>query len=280
MKFDIKGMGRRGFMAMSAVAVGATVLSTAFSAQAATVEEIKKKGTITFGVVTDQPPFHFINASGQHEGYDYDISQMMAKELGVKVEYVPITSANRIPQLLTGKVDMLICVLGIYPDRAKVIQYVAPYASIIAAIYGPKDAPVKTLAELDGHSIAVEKGSSMDKSVTEAAPKGATIRRYDDASSTVQAFLSGQADYIGTFSHQFLSIEKSAPGKYGELVRLKEEFVGIAVAPQSKELGEWAGEFMAKHEKDGTLSEIYKKAFGTDFPKTPDAMEGITFTKK
>lgn len=280
MKFDIMGMGRRGFMALAAAAVSATVISTAFTAQAATVEEIKKKGTITFGVVTDQPPFHFINASGQHEGYDYDISQMMAKELGVKAEYVPITSANRIPQLLTGKVDMLICVLGIYPDRAKVIQYVAPYASIIASIYGPKDAKVTKLADMEGKSIAVEKGSSMDKSVTDAAPKGVTIRRYDDGSSTVQAFLSGQADYIGTYSHQFLSVEKAAPGKYGELVRLKEEFLGIAVAPDSKELGEWAGEFMSKHEKDGTLSELYKKSFGTDFPKVPASMEGITFTKK
>ncbi|TCN22791.1 transporter substrate-binding domain-containing protein [Sinorhizobium americanum] len=278
MKYDIKGMGRRGFMAMTAVAAAATMLAAAVPARAATVEEIKSKGTITFGIVTDQPPFSFINASGKNEGYDIDLSQMMAKELGVEAAYVPITSANRIPQLVTGKVDMLICVLGIYPDRAKVIQYVAPYAAISASIYGPKG--VTKIEELSGHSIAVEKGSSMDKSVTAAAPKDADIRRYDDASSAVQALLSGQVEYLGSYSHQFLGVEKAAPGKFVPNIVLKTEYLGIAVAPQSKELGEWAGEFMARHEKDGTLSEIYKKAFGTEFPEVPASMEGIPFTKK
>jgi polar amino acid transport system substrate-binding protein len=273
-------LGRRTFLAVSSIAL-ALAFSGAYQvrqAGAATIDEIKKKGTITFGIVTDQPPFSFINADGQNEGYDIDLTKLMAKELGVQTAYVPITSANRIPQLMTGKVDMLICVMGVYPDRAKVVQYVAPYAEIKAAIYGPKDGGVTKVEGLSGHSIGVEKGSSMDKAVTQAAPKDATIQRFDDASSAVQALLSGQVEYLGSYSHQFGGVEKAAPGKYAEKIVLSTEYEGIAVSPKSQELGKWAGEFMSKHKKDGTLSELYQKHFGTPFPDMPASMDGITFT--
>jgi polar amino acid transport system substrate-binding protein len=266
-------------MAFAAL-IAATTVPALRPANAATVDEIKKKGSITFGIVTDQPPFSFINAAGQNEGYDIDLTELMAKELSVQVNYVPITSANRIPQLLTGKVDMLVCVMGVYPDRAKVVQYVAPYAAINAAIYGPKSSGVTKVADLSGHSIAVEKGSSMDKAVTEAAPKDANIQRFDDASSAVQALLSGQVEYLGSYSHQFGGVEKAAPGKYAEKVVLSTEYEGIAVAPKSKELGEWAGDFMARHKKDGTLNTLYQEHFGTAFPDMPASMDGITFTMK
>ncbi len=275
------GLGRRSFLALASVAlaVGAAGLSNVRPAQAATLEEIKQKGTITFGIVTDQPPFSYINADGKNEGYDIDITQMMAKELGVNVAYVPITSANRIPQLMTGKVDMLICVMGVYPDRAKVVQYVAPYAEIKAAIYGPKDGVAK-IEELSGHSIAVEKGSSMDKAVTESAPKDANIQRFDDASSAVQALLSGQVEYLGSYSHQFGGVEKAAPGKYEQKIVLSTEYEGIAVSPKSTELGQWAGDFWTRHKKDGSLNALYQKHFGAPFPDMPATMDGITFTAK
>lgn len=276
------GLGRRGFLALASLSLmlGAAGGSFVRNAEGATLEEIKQKGTITFGIVTDQPPFSYINADGKNEGYDIDISQLMAKELGVDVAYVPITSANRIPQLITGKVDMLICVMGIFPDRAKVVQYVTPYAAIKAAIYGPKDGGVAKIEDLSGHSVAVEKGSSMDKAITEAAPSGTNIQRFDDASSAVQALLSGQVEYLGSYSHQFLGVDKAAPGKFAEKLVLKTEYEGIAVSPQSKELGKWAGEFWTKHKKDGVLNEFYQKHFKTEFPEMPTEMDGITFTAK
>jgi len=278
---NLQRLGRRSFLAATLALTASITMSAGLRhANAATVDEIKQKGTITFGIVTDQPPFSFINASGENEGYDIDITKLMAKELGVKVAYVPITSANRIPQLLTGKVDMLICVMGVYPDRAKVVQYVAPYAAINAAIYGPKDSTLSKVEDLSGHSIGVEKGSSMDKAVSDAAPKDATVQKFDDASSAVQALLSGQVEYLGSYSHQFGGVEKAAPGKYAQKIVLSTEYEGIAVSPQSKELGEWAGQFWDKIKKDGTLDKLYQDHFGTKFPDMPATMDGITFTAK
>ena len=149
-----------------------------------------------------------------------------------------------------------------------------------ADVYGAKDSKIAKVEELSGHSIAVEKGTSMDKAVTEAAPKDANIQRFDDASSAVQALLSGQVEFLGSYSHQFAGVEKAAPDKYAEKVVLSTEYEGIGVSPKSTDLGKWAGDFMARHNKDGTLDAFYKKYFGSSFPDLPTAMDGITFTMK
>jgi polar amino acid transport system substrate-binding protein len=273
-------VGRRAVLGAMAVAAALAGFATWGSpaARAETPDDIKKKGSITFGIVTDQVPFGFINDKGENDGYDISLARMMAKELGVEPKFQPITSANRIPQLLTGKVDMLICALGMYPDRAKVVQYVQPYAAIEAVVYGPKDSTVSKPADLAGHTIAVEKGSSMDKALTESAPKDATIRRYDDASSAIQALLSGQTEYLGSYSHEFASVNKANPDRFAPKIVLSTEYEGIAVRPHQKELTDWVNDFMSRHEKDGTLNALYKKWFGTDFPKMPASMEGIPYS--
>lgn len=278
MGFNIKSVTRRGILALSTAVISSVMLGQASIASAADLNEIKEQGTITFGIVTDQPPFGYINEKGENDGYNTDIMKLMAEELGVKPEYVTITSANRIPQLITGKVDMLVCVLGIYPDRAKVVQYVAPYASISAAIYGPADSAGTKLEELSGKSIGVEKASSMDKAVTDAAPKDANIQRFDDASSTVQALLSGQVDFIGSYDYQLATVFKEQPGKYAEKIVVSTEYDGIAVSPKSTELAKWTADFMKRHLADGSLSKIYEKHFGKPLPELPKTMEGINFT--
>ena len=60
---------------------------------------------------------------------------MVAKALGVKLELQQITGANRIPFLLTDKVDIVISVMGLTPERAKQIMFTAPYADTSLAVY-------------------------------------------------------------------------------------------------------------------------------------------------
>ena len=62
------------------------------------------------------------------EGFDIDLAEMVGKALGVKVELQQVTGANRIPYLLTDKVDLVISVMGLTPERAKQIMFTAPYA--------------------------------------------------------------------------------------------------------------------------------------------------------
>ena len=59
------------------------------------LEDILQAGVIRIGVPQDLPPFGSVTSSGQLEGYDVDVARLVAKDLGVKLELVPVASVNR-----------------------------------------------------------------------------------------------------------------------------------------------------------------------------------------
>src|SRR5215475_4075023 len=82
-------------------------------------EEILRKGVVRIAVPLDVPPFGSQNQAREPEGFDVELAGMVAKALGVKLELQQVTGANRIPFLLTDKVDIVISVIGLTPERAK-----------------------------------------------------------------------------------------------------------------------------------------------------------------
>ncbi|HYD65464.1 transporter substrate-binding domain-containing protein, partial [Azospirillum sp.] len=103
-------------LALAGAAVAA-VVAMAVPAGAQTVAEIKGKGKVTIGMLVDFPPFGITTADGKPDGYDADVAKLLAKHMGVPVEIVPVTGPNRIPYLLTNKVDVLVASLGITEER-------------------------------------------------------------------------------------------------------------------------------------------------------------------
>lgn len=272
--------GKRFFaLCASAVMSVVAVLSAATTANAVTLDEIRNRRVINIGIVTDQPPFSYIDGSGVNKGYDIDLTSMIAREMGVKVNYVQVTSANRISQLQTRRIDLLAMPFGIFPERAKVVRYVAPLAKNYEIIYGPVNVDLPSIEALIGRTVGVERGSSMDTAVTDKAPAGTKILRYDDASSAVQALLSGQVEFLGTFSHQFLGVESAAPGRFDAKVQLGASYLGYVVARDSEELAQWIGGVLQQRLKDGTLDKLYKAHFNADFPypEIPKEINGVTF---
>ena len=109
------------------------------TAMADRLQDILTAGVVRIGVPLDVPPFGSQNANREAEGFDVDMANMVAKALGVKLELTQITGANRLPFLLTDKVDIVISVMGLTPERAKQIMFSAPYANTSLAVYGPKN---------------------------------------------------------------------------------------------------------------------------------------------
>src|SRR2546423_3158662 len=89
------------------------------AAQAQTVDETIKRGKVIIGVNTTTPIFGILGKDGQPEGYDPDVARLVGKYLGVPVEFVPVTAANRISFLLSNRIDMIIALFGITPERAQ-----------------------------------------------------------------------------------------------------------------------------------------------------------------
>ena len=250
---------------MAAATVGAVALAVPAAAQ--TVDEIKSKGKLTIGMLVDFPPFGITTADGKPDGYDADVAKLLGKHMGVPVEIVPVTGPNRIPYLLTNKVDLLVASLGITPARAEQVQFSEPYAAIEIGLVAPANTKIKDAAELSGKRVGVARASTQDNALTAVAPKDARIMRFDDDASAVQAMLSGQVDALGLSNVVTKEIKKLAPqANYEMKFLLNRQVQGIAMRKGQDALLKWVNEFIETTKANGELNEIHKKWLGTDLP--------------
>lgn len=253
---------------MAMALVGASLMAGMAAAPAAaqTVESIKSAGTVKVGMLVDFPPFGIMNSSNQPDGYDADVAKLLAKELGVEVQIVPVTGPNRIPYLQSNQVDVLVASLGITEERAKNVDFSQPYAGIQIGVFGAEDVTVATPADLSGKTIGVARASTQDTAVTKVAPQDAKIQRFDDDASAVQALLSGQVELIGVSNVVAAQIEKAAPGRFGQKLSLSQQVQGIAVRKGSAELLAAVNQFVEKVKADGELNKIHEKWLGSPLP--------------
>ena len=273
-------INRRLFI-QGAAALGAAsfVMLPTGRAMAETVEDIKKRGKVRLGVLGDQPPWGFVDGEGKSAGYDVDFGKLMAKAMGVEPEFVTMTVAARIAQLMTNKVDFVIAVMGMYPERAKVVQFTQPYAALSIIVLGKKGAEIKTVADLAKLRVGVPRGAAQDNALTAQAPKGTDIRRFDDDSSTIQALLAGQVDAIGGNTTYMMNINKVAPNNdFEQKIVLNRQYMGVAMRPGQKELNAWLNAFIEKAHKDGELEALNQKWLGQPLPELPASLEGVPFT--
>jgi len=144
------------------------------------LQDVRSSGILRVAVPQDFPPFGTVGADLRAQGYDIDMARLVAKGLGVKVELVPVTSANRIPYLTTKKLDLVISSLGRSPEREKVIDFSTACAPFFNGVFGPADQKVSQVRDRAGKTIGVTRGSVEDLEPSRIAPATATIKRFDD----------------------------------------------------------------------------------------------------
>lgn len=240
----------------------------AATAHADTLDDIKQEGVLKVAVPQDFPPFGSIGTDMKPQGYDIDMATLIANDLGVDVELIPVTSANRIPFLTTGKADLVISSLGKNPDRAKVIDFSDPYAPFFNGVFGPKASTVKGAADLDGKVIAVTRGSIEDLELTKIAPDSATLKRFEDNNATISAFLSGQTDLIATGNVVAAAVAERTSGRDLEvkfLIKNSPCYVGVAKGDTA--LIAKVNDIIKTAREDGRLNDISQRWLNAPLPE-------------
>lgn len=246
----------------AALALG---LSTA-AATAQTPDEIRERGEVVIGIPVDFPPFGLMGVSGEPEGYDIDVANILAEELGVDVTLVPAAGQNRIPYLLSNRVDMIVSALGITPERAERVDYSQGYAGIEIAVYGPPDIEIENGDDLADLVVGVVLGATQDTAVTAIAPESTTIRRFDDNASTNQALLTGQVQVIGASNAVISLLDSTAPGQFETKFVMSSQLQGVAVRPGSDELLAFVNDVLTQMKQDGRLNAIHEKWLEAPLP--------------
>ncbi|HLB98976.1 MAG TPA: transporter substrate-binding domain-containing protein [Acetobacteraceae bacterium] len=92
-----------------------------------TLQTVLKRGEFLAGITADSPPAAYLDAQGRQVGYCADVARYLARRLGVKVTFVPVTAASRIPLLTTGRIDAEVAVTTPQKVRNEVVDFTYSY---------------------------------------------------------------------------------------------------------------------------------------------------------
>ena len=247
-------------------ALAIVMLSLGLTAQADTLDDIKKAGKIRVAIDTAIPPFGMTDDKLQPTGSDVDVARLLAKDLGVELEIVTTTGPTRIPMLQTNKTDIVVSTLSITPDRAKVIDFTTPYADHPSVVGGLKSLAIKDLSDLDGKKVAVVRGTTQDTDLTQKA-KGAQLVRYEDDATMALAVASGQVDILATARSLLPAISKKNPARTLEpKITMQTNYLAIGVRKEEPKLLAWLNDWVKANLRNGKLAAIYKQYHGIDIP--------------
>jgi polar amino acid transport system substrate-binding protein len=235
--------------------------------QADELDSIMAAKVIKIAVPQDFAPFGSAGLDLKPQGLDIDMANLIGKELGVKVEIIPVTSANRIPYLQTHKADLVISSLGKNAERQKVIDFSDAYAPFFSGVFGTKDIKVSAPADLAGKTVGATRGAIEEQELTKSAPPSATIKRFEDNNATISAFVSGQVDLIATGNTVAAAIATRNPARPPLLkfvIKNSPCYVGLNKG-EPKLLAK-VNAIIAKAKKDGELEKLSEKWLKNPLP--------------
>jgi polar amino acid transport system substrate-binding protein len=257
---------------VSAAVMSAMALAlSSVAPRADTLSDIKQAKKIRISIDLTNSPYGRTDEKLQPSGSDVDIAKLLARDLGVEFEIVPTTGSSRIPNLQSGKADLVISSLAITPERAKAVDFSVPYADLLSVVAGPKSIDVKTLADLDGKKVAVTRGTTQDTDLTQQA-KNTQLVRYEDDATLALAVASGQADLFATGRAQVVVINAKNPSRELEpKITLRTFLLAIGVRKGDAELLAWVNDWVKTNLKNGKLNAINKAYHGVDL--APDVIK-------
>ena len=259
---------RRSFLLAAAAAL--SLVSPLAQAQAA-LDEVMAKKVINIAIPTDFPPYGFVGTDLKPQGLDVDMANYIAAKLGVKVELVVVTSANRIAYLQTKKADLVISTLGKNPEREKVIDFTAAYSPFFQAVFASKGVPIKNAADLVGKTVGVTRGAIEDLELTKIALPGTDIKRFEDNNATVSAFVSGQVQVIATgasVAGNMMARNPQLGTEYKFVLKDSPNFIGVAKGEDKLRLK--VNEVIAQGKAAGDLDKMAQKWLGRPAGELPN----------
>ncbi|NML48540.1 transporter substrate-binding domain-containing protein [Ramlibacter sp. G-1-2-2] len=261
---------RKRHFSLALLATAVLAATGAAHAQSA-LDDVLKAKEIKIAIPTDFPPYGFVGTDLKPQGLDIDTANYIAAKLGVKVELLPVTTANRIAYLQTKKADLVISTLGKNPEREKVIDFTVAYSPFFIAVFAPKSVAVKSPGDLAGKSISVTRGSVDDMELTKVAPAGTELRRFEDNNATVSAYVAGQVQTLATSAQVAGAMMAKNPqlGTEFKFV-LKDSPNYIGVGKGEDKLREKVNEILLEGRRNGDIDKMALKWLGRPAGELPN----------
>jgi len=258
--------GAAGTAALAGMMLAVPARADSTCSQGNALAAVKKRGKLVAGVKSDYEPFGFVDDKGQLAGFDIDIVKYIAGKLGVGVDLRPVTSANRIPMLQSGVVDLLAASLTMTRERMRAVDFSEPYIVIGTRFLVRKGSGIKGYADLAGKTVAFTQGTPWGNQLHDGQP-AATPLVLQDKPQAVQAVLQGKAAAYIDDAAPLIIFAQRHPNELEAVGNpSKPSPMGIGVRPGDREWRNTIDFAVSDMWMDGTYGKAYQKFFGS----TPD----------
>lgn len=201
-------MMKKKLMLLAVILFGILALTACGSEKkkttARTVDEIKESGKVVIGVFSDKKPFGYVDENGDYQGYDVYLGNRIAKDLGVKVEYVAVEAASRVEYLKTGKVDIILANFTVTEERSEQVDFALPYMKVALGVVSPDSALITEAEQLNGKTLIVSKGTTAETYFAKNYPE-VKLLKFDQYSEAYNALLDGRGDAMSTDNTEVLA---------------------------------------------------------------------------
>jgi polar amino acid transport system substrate-binding protein len=257
----VKSLAAAGALALGLTACAADTETTELEGG----EQLIESGKLTVCTHLPYKPFQF-NQGGEVVGFDVDMMDLVAEELGVEQEIfdTPFEGIQSGESLNTGKCDVAAAGMTITEERARVIDFSEPYFDATQALIVKQGSGIASLDDLAGKSLAVQEGTTGALYAEENAPDDTEIRTFEDLALLTAAVKTGQVDAGINDNGVLYDYVKENPDTEVVTEFDTGEQYGFAVKKDGNDaLLDTVNKVIADAQQDGTYDEIYEKWFGS-----------------
>lgn len=227
--------------------------------------DIRARGELVVGVKDSIPPFGFVDPDTRTiVGYDIDFARSIARALGVKLRTIPVTSSTRIPELIQGKIDLIIATMTHSRERETQIDFSHTYFMTGQKVLLRKDASITAIGQLKGQKVSSVRGSTSEQNIRNAVP-GVRVLSFNDYPNAFLALAQRKTVAMTTDEIILMELQRRAPNP-DDYVLLDEyissEPYGIGVRKGESALLAEVNRVLDKLEQAGEAERIFNKWFG------------------
>ncbi len=237
-----------------------------------TLDEIKESGKLVIGVFSDKYPFGYVDENDNYAGYDIELAERLAQDLGVEIEYVSTEAANRVEYLETGKVDLILANFTVTPERAEAVDFASPYMNVALGVVSHDDNVITDLSQIGDGEVIVITGTTAETYLTENNPE-IKLQKYDTYASAKTAFENKNGVAWANDNTEVIAFANEGSGYTVGIEELGSlDTIAPAVSKGNTTLLEWVNEDMHKLGQEKFFHAAYEKTllgvYGADYEDT------------
>jgi polar amino acid transport system substrate-binding protein len=261
--------GRRNYMLRRTLLTGivglAIAAATMVTVQARSLDDILADGKIRIGINPNFPNMSVRNGAGEWEGFDIEIGKALAAAIGVEVEWVPTETPQRVPFLVSDRIDMSLGALTRNSERAKLIDYTVPLHTEVLAVLATDKIAGDSWEDFNKDSVTLAnmRGNWTVDWIGKNMP-AAKLELVDTLADTVRLVAQGRADAIVENIDFFMAFTKNYPDVKWRVIKnpIDVAYCAIGVSQGNENLTEVLNIILYNLHSSGMVNATWEKFYG------------------